>query len=175
VPWEKLRKAIQGSIGSARAHQYTTCMVDLYALPDYPGQGEPSATQLQKVRNIEFRMKEAIPNPNWLPSIQLHEFEALLYVDLSAIDSAMSDRDVGGGVASLLAEVNGLAPEDVNEGSTSAPSKRILKHIPEYAKAQVGPSAAMVIGIGQLRQHCPHFNEWLTTLENLAAPRLRTV
>jgi len=167
VPWEKMRRAIQGAIGNARDHQYTTCMVDLYALPDYPGQAEPADSPIEKVRNIERRMREHLPNPRWLPYIQLHEFEALLYVDLSAINSAMSDRDVSGGVASLSSEVHGLAPEDINEDSWTAPSKRILKHIPEYAKAQVGPSAAQIIGLNTLRQHCPHFDEWLHSLEGL--------
>ena len=167
VPWESLKKAIQGSIGNSKAHQYTTCMIDLYALPDYPGQAESVTSPIEKVRNIESHMQKQLPNPRWLPYIQLHEFEALLYVDLSAIASAISDRDVKAGVASLSAEVDGKSPEDVNEGAQTAPSKRILKHIPEYAKAQVGPSAAMLIGLDQLRHDCPHFGEWLTMLEAL--------
>ncbi len=78
IPWGRLRKAIQGSIGNSRAHQYTTCMIDLYALPGYPGQDEPAETPLHKVHNIEARLKEEIPNTRWLPYVQLHEFEALL-------------------------------------------------------------------------------------------------
>ncbi len=79
----------------------------------------------------------------------------------------MSDRDVSNGLELLAAEVAGYAPEDINEGPQTAPSKRILEFIPEYAKAQVGPLAAKAIGVEKLRQHCPHFNEWLASLEQL--------
>lgn len=167
IPWEKLRKAIQGSIGQSKRHQYTTCMIDLYALPGYPGQDEPAGSKIEKARNIEARMRAEIPNPKWLPYIQLHEFEAILLVRPSAIDSAMSDRDVSDGVLALQEEIDGMSPEEVDEGAMTAPSKRILKHIPEYGKAQIGPAAAADIGLEAIRASCPHFQEWLTVLEGL--------
>ena len=37
VHFDKLHKAIKAEIGRARSHQFVTTMIDLYALPDYPG------------------------------------------------------------------------------------------------------------------------------------------
>src|SRR5579883_2606665 len=67
VPWDKLYRAIKGAIGKSRSHQFTTCMVDLYALPGYPGQSEPAATPLQRAHNIEAALRSEISNPRWLP------------------------------------------------------------------------------------------------------------
>lgn len=171
VPWDKLRHAIKGSIGNSKAHQYTTCMIDLYALPNYPGQHEPSSSPVEKVQNIEMALRGEIKNPRWLPYIQLHEFEALLYADLDALDNAAPNFDLSAAIGSLKAEVAGLQPEDIDEGRQTAPSKRILRRIPEYAKAQLGPAAAKGIGLQRLRDACPHFREWLERLEGLVPPR----
>ena len=60
-----------------------------------------------------------------------------------------------------------LNPELINDGPETAPSKRILKEIPEYDKASAGVSVTSKIGLPQLRNRCRHFNEWLGQLENL--------
>jgi len=60
-------------------------------------------------------------------------------------------------------------PEKINDGNETAPSKRIIKEFPEYApaKATAGPIIANSIGLPTIRKKCPHFNEWLTKLEQL--------
>jgi hypothetical protein len=60
-------------------------------------------------------------------------------------------------------------PEDINDSPVSAPSKRILQLMPDYQKTFHGPLIAAEIGLVALRGACPHFNEWLTKLEMLAA------
>jgi hypothetical protein len=57
----------------------------------------------------------------------------------------------------------------INDGEETAPSKRIGKEIPDYlgAKPTAGPIIAGKIGLETMRMKCPHFNEWLTKLENL--------
>lgn len=59
--------------------------------------------------------------------------------------------------------------EEINESPQTVPSKRIIQHLPDYEgqKAQVGPMVAEDIGLHLLRQHCPHFNDWITKLEDL--------
>ena len=65
--------------------------------------------------------------------------------------------------------VAGKNPEEINEGQETAPSKRIIKEIPEYKgqKATIGPLVAAKIDLDVLREKCKHFNEWLTRLEKL--------
>jgi hypothetical protein len=66
--------------------------------------------------------------------------------------------------------VAGFRPEEINEGATTAPSKRIIRHLPVYerSKVRVGAAAAAAIGLPALREKCPHFNDWLSRLESLA-------
>jgi hypothetical protein len=54
----------------------------------------------------------------------------------------------------------------INDGFETAPSKRILKEIPEYDKVTAGVSVAGKIGIETLRAKCRHFSEWLAKLED---------
>ena len=85
----------------------------------------------------------------FLPYIQLHEFEALLYCDLSQLQQRIADSERA--FAALAAEVRGMEPEEIDEGATTAPSKRIINHVPIYdrLKVRVGAPAAAAIGGGQ--------------------------
>lgn len=51
----------------------------------------------------------------------------------------------------------------------TAPSKRIITLIGEkkYDKVDDGIFILQEIGLDRIRQACPHFNAWLTQLENL--------
>ncbi len=61
------------------------------------------------------------------------------------------------------------SPELINDGATTAPSKRINQFIPGYesSKVSVAPLIAQKIGLQTIREKCSHFNEWLTQLEQL--------
>ena len=63
--------------------------------------------------------------------------------------------------------VEKLNPELINDHPETAPSKRILKEIPEYYKVTAGVSVVSKIGLPLLRLKCSHFNDWLTMLELL--------
>jgi hypothetical protein len=60
------------------------------------------------------------------------------------------------------------SPEAIDDGEHTAPSKRIIKHFPEYEdeKAFVGPFIAGEIGLDLLRK-CEHFDQWLRKIESL--------
>ena len=65
-------------------------MIDLYALPDdYPGRGASRRTTpaAKGCGALKARMRETMPSRQWIPYVQLHEFEALLYTDLDALAS----------------------------------------------------------------------------------------
>ena len=57
----------------------------------------------------------------------------------------------------------------IDDGPETAPSKRIIQLIPEYAalKVSVGSIVAQKIGIARLREKCLHFGQWLLQLEQL--------
>jgi hypothetical protein len=150
-----------------------TTMIDLYALPDeFPGWTEArgKATPEARVAALESAWQASVGDPRFTPHIQLHEFEALLYCDLSQLQRRIVDSDRE--IAALRAEVAGLEPEHIDEGRATAPSKRIIRHLPLYErlKVRVGAPAAAAIGLPTLRTRCPHFGAWVARLETLGVP-----
>lgn len=77
--------------------------------------------------------------------------------------------DQQSGITRLKRNIGNKDPERKNESEHSAPSKRIIVYLPDYEgqKAQIGPLVAEDIGLSELRGKCPHFNAWITKLENI--------
>jgi Domain of unknown function (DUF4276) len=63
------------------------------------------------------------------------------------------------------------SPELVNDGSSTAPSKRILSYFPQYRreKTTIGVELAACVGIDLTRSLCAHFDDWLKTLEAIGS------
>jgi len=155
----------------AHAEARFTTMIDFYALPEeFPGwiEAKKRNSALERVSVLEGALQTAIGDTRFYPYIQLHEFEALLYCDLGELQRRLPDSE--NGIMALQNEVIHLAPEQINEGANTAPSKRIIKHLPVYerSKVRVGASAASAIGLSVLKTKCPHFAEWITQLDQLA-------
>lgn len=145
-----------------------TTMFDLYALPeDFPGYAEAQmkSDPYVRVKHLENSLDLDINDHRFIPYIQLHEFEALLLADPQQLDWEYLEHDRP--IRNLLKMVGEQNPELINDGPSTAPSKRILQHIPEYNKASAGPVIAQQIGLSVLRDKCKHFDEWVTRLEEL--------
>jgi len=155
-----------------RIHTFYTSFIDLYAFPKdtespYTSLIQQITNPYQKIAALEAAIGEDINHPNFIPYVQLHEFESLLLVDPDRLLGMYPDGKSG--VRRLKEDIGNANPEEVNESYHTAPSKRIIKYLPDYEgqKAQVGPLVAEDIGITELRNKCPHFNEWISKLENL--------
>ena len=147
-----------------------TTMLDLYALPtSFPEYESASRLPpLQRVEALESALKEDIGDWRFIPYIQLHEFEALLLSDPQKLGAHFQCGDDA--IRRLVNMASRFSsPELINDGSETAPSKRIIAEIPEYrgAKASAGPIVANHIGLDALRASCRHFGEWLDKLERL--------
>jgi hypothetical protein len=147
-------------------------MFDLYGLPnDFPGKAQLNdrMSPQEKVRFVEAAMADDINNERFVPYIQLHEFEALLFSDVEKLDgrinSVTQQRSQLIALRKLIEQFPN--PEDINDGPTTAPSKRILALYSAYRKNVVGPMVAEEIGMAVLRAKCPHFDGWLRSLEGL--------
>jgi len=152
-----------------RAETGFTTMFDLYALPaDFPGYAiaQHIADPYEKVRILEDALLSDIADPRFIPYVQLHEFEALIFANPEKLDWEYFDHDKP--IRNLLAMVGNSNPELINDGFSTAPSKRIVREIPEYDKVAAGVSVVQKIGMEALRQKCRHFSEWVTKLERLA-------
>ncbi len=147
---------------------FLSTMIDLYALPtDFPGMGTaPSdCDPCKRVKHIEKALADDVGDPRFVPHVQLHEFEAILLAAPQFFNRYYDDRAQEIGKLMELSD----SPEQIDDGEDTAPSKRIASLIPEYAGAKptAGPIIAAAIGLETIRQKCPHFNAWLTRLENL--------
>jgi len=147
---------------------YTT-MFDLYALPrDFPGfdKVQSISDPRDRVIKLEEAVLKDINHPRFIPYLQLHEFEALILADPQKLDWLYFEHEQA--IKNLVEMVSKYdSPELINDGVDTAPSKRIIKEIPEYEgmKPTAGPLAVEKIGIKTLRERCPHFNCWLEKLE----------
>jgi hypothetical protein len=171
--YTKVKKDIQQWIKSENmSDRRFTTMFDYYALPnDFPGycEAQKLSNPYEKVKCIEEAFAKDINNSRFIPYIQLHEFEALLFSDLDVLLLEYEDKSKEiAHLKTILSQPKyNNNPELINDQKETSPSHRIIKQIPEYQKVSSGSLIADLISIDVLRSKCCHFNEWLTKLENL--------
>lgn len=151
-----------------------TTMFDLYGLPiDFPGNAAAAQTDpIERVHALEDALADDISDSRFIPYIQLHEFEALVLSDPGQLSSQFDgSADAIARLATVAARF--ASPEHINDSSTTAPSKRIIRALPEYEgrKASAGPIVADKIGLATICSKCAHFAEWLGKLESLGEQR----
>lgn len=152
-------------------------MFDFYGMPlNWPQRKEAATASLhqQKASLIENGMAEAVyqemgssfKRERFIPYVQMHEFEALLFSDPQTLSETIQLRS-----ANVLNEILETFehPELINDRPDSAPSKRIIKIRPGYQKILHGNLAAKRIGLQKMRQKCPHFNAWIEQLGQIHA------
>ncbi|WP_028523661.1 DUF4276 family protein [Runella limosa] len=174
LKYNKFRGDVQKWIVSdrGRADTFYTSFIDLYAFPKdsespYTKDLQSIENPYQKVEALESAIATDINHPNFIPYIQLHEFEAFLLASPDRLLGMYPDEQTA--IGRLTKEIALMPPEEINESPQTAPSKRIIRYIPDYEsqKAQVGPMVAEDIGLTLLREKCPHFGEWITKLESV--------
>lgn len=100
----------------------------------------------------------------------MHEYEALLFANPESFRLFYDHHEKA--ILALEAIVREHStPEMIDQGHSTAPSKRIVALLPDYADAKsvVGPQVAELIGLDVIRSKCRHFDEWLSRLEKLDA------
>lgn len=152
---------------------YFTTMIDLYALySDFPGRSVADKLRFdpyRRVESLEAAWRELTADRRFIPFIQVHEFEAYLFVDMSKfVDFECPPR----AIRALQRVANSTkSPELIDDGQHTAPSKRIIAQFPDYKnqKTTMGPQMAEMIGLPAIRAKCPHFDAWISRLEGLGA------
>ena len=105
------------------------------------------------------------PMRRFIPYVQMHEFEGLLFSDASSLADGINRRDLDEAFRAIRDNFN--SPEDINDRPDSAPSKRIKQLYGGYEKPLHGSLAAIEIGIDTIRRECPLFDGWLIRIEAL--------
>jgi len=150
---------------------YHTTLIDLYGLDtDFPGHKTTKHLQpYARVNEMEKLLKDDLGFGRFIPYIQLHEFEALMFSDTVELENWLSlyNNIPKNCFTKIRSSVPNNNPELINEGPQTAPSKRILSLCDSYDKVDDGILILKEIGLKKLRTECSHFNEWLLILENL--------
>lgn len=177
IKYPRAKKQILNTINSDPSC-FCTLLVDFYGLrKDWPGREDADSqanrhmTYLKKAETVEKALFGDICeqlgssfNPSrFIPYIQMHEFEALLFSDTIVwAEEKISDQ---------LEKIKRpfSCPEKIND--KTSPSRRLggvfEKYGQKYKKINDGIIAAKKIGMTKMRSACPHFNKWITKLENL--------
>ena len=171
--YDRVRKFIRNTIKQRDGKNvHFTTLFDLYALPsDFPGKdgnARNAADPTPYVVALEEAFGRDIGHHRFIPYLQLHEYETMLFADPEAFRISFENCD---DAITRLKEIAASVPgiEWIDDGRTTAPSKRIIEAIPEYdgRKASAGPDIAAIIGIAAIRSRCRHVDAWLNRLENL--------
>ncbi|MCL2202252.1 MAG: DUF4276 family protein [Oscillospiraceae bacterium] len=148
---------------------FVTTMLDYYKLPkDTPGKG--GTGDIYKVSSeIEAAVKSNLAeHRNLLVNLIIHEFEGLLFSDVSAfLGEAKADDKTLLELAHIKNNPKFPTPEHINNSEMTAPSKRIKGILPEYVKTLNGIPIAKRIGIEKIAEECQHFRAWLENIQAL--------
>ena len=178
-PWERARKDILNFLRQGKPGRpvYVTTMFDFYRMPHTWPRRADAATMAapQKAVLVEDALLKDVashfPEMNlerFIPYVQVHEYEALLFSSTETLISEFPDR--AREINALIKQTGDAEPESINDGPSTAPSKRIEALIPEYAGRKPSASVNVLreIGIDTIRHRCPHFDSWLFRLESLS-------
>ncbi len=165
--YTNIRNEVNSLLKDNSASMVTT-MLDLYRIPsDFPQKSSLTRahTGTQKATLLEDAFKADINRAKFLPYLQLHEFEALLFSDVSMFSQV---PNVGNKIRLFSEIVEAIAnPEDINDLPNTSPSNRIKTILSFYQKDIHGIIVAKSIGLTTMRAKCSHFNEWIEKIEAL--------
>lgn len=139
-----------------------TMFVDYFRIPSsIPNYEKCLTSNVQidkKIDCLEQAIKDDIVVYNFIPYIQKHEFEALLFADNIGFETFYSET-----ISTQTQEIvtNYFNPEEINTGSETAPSKRLKNIIVDYNKVVDGNMLALEIGIEKILEKCPRFKSWV--------------
>ena len=169
-----------GNFLRQRTDTYISTMFDYFRLDaEWPGKAEVRQLMLsgtgltasdkaeiletETLNEIVKSFAECDPSKRFVPYIEMHEFEALLFSD-ARILAEKTGIDLSRINNVLEAYSN---PEEIDDDPAKAPGKRLAALKNGYRKVAMGKAVSEAIGIHTIRKQCPHFNDWLTKFERL--------
>lgn len=174
---KELRRLLQEDGG-----RHVTTMFDYYGMPlDWPGRDDAVRKPLEQkattIENAMYARMKVLVGKRWrpdafVPYVQLHEFEALLFAAPEVLGQVISHGRKRERAVQRCQQVmeRFSTPEEIDDGASTAPSKRILEIAPGYQKVADGVIAASRIGLRTIRAACPNFNAWMERMEGLPGP-----
>lgn len=171
VAWDTLKKQLVTHLNEGNA--VVSLMIDYYQIKDsyqFPGWKES-----KDIENIFERMKFLFEKMGddigteyqgrFIPYIQLHEFEGLLFSDITVFYQNFTKDELNFDILEEAIQKSN-SPEEINNAPNTAPSERLKRAIKGYDKIIYGSCLASEIGLDKIREKCKLFDNWIERLEN---------
>ena len=154
-----------------------TMLFDYYGLDDsWPGlsesKGKSPGTALAIMKTsiagaVREDMKSDLSHTRFIPYVQFFEIEGLLFAGPEEMAKVFDRPGLETTFKQIVTDCGGC--ERINDCYDTAPSNRIKSYFPQYRKGRsVNAHASRIaqhIGVERIREQCPNFNEWFTSLE----------
>lgn len=118
------------------------------------------------IMNHQAGIEVYIGQANCMFHFMLHEFEGILFSNPESFE-LIAETDVVNKIREIRESYP--TPEHINNSPETAPSKRLEKLIPNYAKIKNGTLISKHMGIDKILAECPHFREWIEQISRLGA------
>lgn len=170
VKWSILKKEIENYLLEKDA--IVTTLIDYYGLYqkyNFPkwDEGEKIVDKIKRIGFLEDAMKEDISDNlryRFIPYLQLHEFEGLLFNDIQIFYDQVPKSNLVGIEELEKTFENYSNPEMINNSRETSPSHRLERIIKGYNKPLYGHYFAEAIGIERIREKSPRFNQWIKNI-----------
>ncbi|MEA3468285.1 MAG: DUF4276 family protein [Thermodesulfobacteriota bacterium] len=173
VKFIRVKKDIERHL-KQRPDTYLTIFVDFYGIQsDWPGIGDAESISLPKdkaecvnqatMEKVVEHFGEQNADRRFIPYIAMYEFEALLFSDPAILAGKLQIDESQ--VVSILEECG--EPENIDNSPVTAPSKRLESLSSRFKKTTTGIAVLKEIGLTAIREKCPIFDNWVTTLESI--------
>jgi len=145
------------------SRELATTMFDYYGLPaNTPGIDRHEADVFVRANHIEREIEKDIGSENLFVNLCIHEFEGLLFSAPEAFEN-IADNAIVNEIRQIRNQFP--SPEHINDSVETAPSKRLEKLIPRYAKVRNSLVVSRKIGLDKITQECQHFAEWVARIK----------
>jgi Domain of unknown function (DUF4276) len=172
VKWGILKREIETYLRENDV--YVTMLIDYYGLYskyNFPEWGESLriTDKNERMEFLEGAMKndiEASVRHRFIPYLQLHEFEGLLFNDIDIFYEQVPKQELVG-IAELKKTFKDYPdnPEMINNNKETSPSHRLERIILGYNKILYGHYFAEAIGLDKIRNKSPRFNKWMNIIQ----------
>lgn len=174
VPWPLLQHEISILLRAER-RAYVTTMIDYYGITNKHGfpQWDESLKEpdvFKRMALLEQGMRDCLDEglrPRFIPYIQLHEFEGLLFSNIDVYERVIPKGDLIGVEELQQAVAKFDNPELINNSPETSPSHRLERIVRGYNKVVYGNYLAESIGLNKIRERCPRFNQWIESLTSV--------
>ena len=160
--YSHLRRDIMNCLKSKNDELVVSMMVDYFRMPSNLRETLGIATNdnhIKDAENIEQAILDDIGDSRFIPYVQLHEFEALLFAAKEGFTYCYGDDPRCMDLFTIVDRYDN--PEEINSSPDGAPSKRMLAIIPEYDKVMDGNTIIMQNGMESILRRCPRFHNWV--------------